>query len=87
MKLDTIDLKILKVLQENSKITNIELSKKIGLSAAPTLEEYKSWKNKGFISSYHAKVNKSKVGLGFMALVQVSMLRQSSAAVKNFWTK
>ena len=37
MKLDIIDLKILKALQENSKITNIELSKVIGLSAAPTL--------------------------------------------------
>ena len=37
MKLDIIDLKILKALQENSKISNIELSKVIGLSAAPTL--------------------------------------------------
>ena len=37
MKLDVIDLKILEALQKNSKITNIELSKIIGLSAAPTL--------------------------------------------------
>ena len=37
-KLDKIDLKILKILQENSKITNLDLSKKIGLSPAPTLE-------------------------------------------------
>ena len=37
MKLDVIDLKILEALQKNSKITNIELSKVIGLSAAPTL--------------------------------------------------
>ena len=34
-KLDKIDLKILKILQENSKITNLDLSKKIGLSPAP----------------------------------------------------
>ena len=87
MKLDTIDLKILKVLQENSKITNIELSKKIGLSAATSLGRVQKLEKQGFISSYHAKVNKSKVGLGFMALVQVSMLRQSSAAVKNFLDK
>ena len=37
MKLDIIDLKILRALQANSKITNIELSKVVGLSAAPTL--------------------------------------------------
>ena len=84
MKLDVIDLKILKVLQENSKITNIELSKKIGLSAAPTLGRVQKLEKQGFISSYHAKVDTSKVGLGFMALVQVSMLRQSSGSVKNF---
>ena len=87
MKLDTIDLKILKVLQQNSKITNIELSKKIGLSAAPTLGRVQKLEKQGFISSYHAKVNKSKVGHGFMALVQVSMLRQSSGAVQNFLDK
>lgn len=42
-KLDKIDLKILKLLQENSKITNLDLSRKIGLSPAPTLERVKSW--------------------------------------------
>lgn len=42
-KLDKIDLKILKLLQENSKITNLDLSRKIGLSPAPTLERVKNW--------------------------------------------
>ena len=42
MKLDIIDLKILKALQKNSKITNIELSKVVGLSAAPTLGDHTS---------------------------------------------
>lgn len=40
-KLDKTDLKILHILQENSKITNLDLSKKIGLSPAPTLERVK----------------------------------------------
>ena len=87
MKLDIIDLKILRVLQENSKITNIELSKQIGLSAAPTLGRVQKLEKHALISSYHAKVNTSKLGLGFMALVQVSMQRQNSSAVKNFLTK
>ena len=87
MKLDVIDLKILKLLQENSKITNIELSKQIGLSAAPTLGRVQKLEKHGFISSYHAKVNTSKIGLEFMALVQVSLVRQNSSSVNNFITK
>ena len=87
MKLDIIDLKILRVLQENSKITNIELSKQIGLSAAPTLGRVQKLEKQDLISSYHARVNTSKLGLGFMALVQVSMQRQNSNAVKNFLSK
>lgn len=84
MKLDIIDLKILKALQENSKITNIELSKVVGLSAAPTLGRVQKLEKLGIISSYHAKVNDAKLGLGFMALVQLSLIRQKSTAGLNF---
>tara|TARA_B100001057_G_C22701413_1_gene891891 strand:- start:631 stop:1119 length:489 start_codon:yes stop_codon:yes gene_type:complete len=84
MKLDIIDLKILNALQENSKITNIELSKVVGLSAAPTLGRVQKLEKLGIISSYHARVDKSKLGLGFMALVQLSLIRQKSTAAVNF---
>jgi Lrp/AsnC family transcriptional regulator, leucine-responsive regulatory protein len=84
MKLDTIDLKILKALQENSKITNIELSKMVGLSAAPTLGRVQKLEKTGFISSYHAKVDDAKLGLGFSAIIQLSLIRQKSTAVVNF---
>ena len=84
MKLDIIDLKILRALQANSKITNIELSKVVGLSAAPTLGRVQKLEKLGIISSYHAKVNNGKLGLGFMALVQLSLIRQKNTAVVNF---
>ena len=80
MKLDIIDLKILRALQENSKITNIELSKVVGLSAAPTLGRVQKLEKLGIISSYHAKINEGKLGLGFTALVQLSLIRQKSTA-------
>ena len=63
MKLDVIDLKILEALQKNSKITNIELSKVIGLSAAPTLGRVQKLEKSQVISSYHASVNHTKLGL------------------------
>lgn len=84
MKIDLIDLKILKELQINSKITNIELSKKIGLSAAPTLGRVQKLEKSGLIESYHAKINMTHLGLGFTALIQVSLTRQIGNAIENF---
>ncbi len=84
MKIDTIDLHILKELQTNSKITNLELSKKIGLSPAPTLGRVQKLERTKLIQSYHAKVNKDILGLGFTALIQVSLTRQVDNAIEKF---
>lgn len=84
MKLDEIDLKILKILQENAKITNLQLSKDISLSPAPTLERVKKLEANGFIESYHALVNESKLHLGLCAFMQISLIRQRDNAINNF---
>ena len=73
MKIDTIDKKILKTLQKNAKITNARLSKEIGLSPAPTLERVRKLETRGIISGYHAKLDKSKIGLGVSTYVMVSL--------------
>ena len=84
MKLDLIDLKILKSLQNNSKITNIELSKVIGLSAAPTLGRVQKLEKAGVLKSYHAFINNTKLGLGFTALIHLSLVKQKTGAVASF---
>lgn len=84
MKIDELDLKILKRLQENGKITNLQLSKDIGLSPAPTLERVKKLENNGFINSYHALVEESKLELGLAAYMQISLIRQRDNAINNF---
>jgi len=84
MKLDELDLKILKRLQENGKVTNLQLSKDIGLSPAPTLERVKKLENNGFIRSYHALVEESKLELGLAAYMQISLIRQRDNAINNF---
>ncbi len=84
MKLDELDLSILKRLQENGKITNLQLSKDIGLSPAPTLERVKKLENNEFIQSYHALVNESKLNLGIAAFMQISLIRQRDNAINNF---
>jgi DNA-binding Lrp family transcriptional regulator len=86
-KLDKIDLKILKLLQENSKITNLDLSKRIGLSPAPTLERVKKLETSGIIKSYHAKVDASAIGLNVRTFVLVSLAWQKENALENFINK
>ncbi len=87
MKLDKTDLNILKELQINSKITNIELSKRIGLSAAPTLGRVQKLEKAGLIKSYHAKINAKKLGLGLTALINVSLIKQIGSTVERFKEK
>lgn len=72
-ELDKIDLHILKILQENGRITNLQLSTEIGLSPAPTLERVRKLENSGFIQSYHALVNEEKVGLGIKTFIQIQL--------------
>ena len=86
-KLDKIDLKILRILQENSKITNLDLSKKIGLSPAPTLERVKKLESASIIKSYHALVNAQTIGLSVKTLVLVSLAWQKENALENFIAK
>ncbi|MEM9888272.1 MAG: Lrp/AsnC family transcriptional regulator [Bacteroidota bacterium] len=86
-KLDHIDKKILKILQENSKITNLDLSKQIGLSPAPTLERVKKLETNEVIKSYHAKVNPQAIGLSVKTFVLVSLAWQKENALKHFLNK
>ena len=86
-KLDKIDLAILQILQENSKITNLDLSKKIGLSPAPTLERVKKLEQSGIVQSYHALVAPQSIGLNVKTFVLVSLAWQKENALNNFMDK
>lgn len=87
MKIDNIDRKILRMLQENSKITNSHLSKQIGLSPAPTLERVRKLEKKGIISGYHAQLNLSKIGLGVSTFVLVSLKEHNKKNINIFLDK
>ncbi|MCB0652683.1 MAG: Lrp/AsnC family transcriptional regulator [Saprospiraceae bacterium] len=86
-KLDETDLRILKILQESSKITNLDLSKKIGLSPAPTLERVRKLEQSGVIDSYHAVVSPNSIGLSVMTFVLVSLAWQKENALNHFLEK
>jgi len=73
LELDKTDLQILKTLQENGRITNLQLSSQIGLSPAPTLERVRKLENAGYIKSYHALVDEELLGLGIKTFIQIQL--------------
>ena len=84
IKLDQIDRKVLDILQSNAKITNAQLSKEIGLSPAPTLERVKKLETSGIIQSYHAHLDREKVGLGVTTFVMVALVGHKKQVTDSF---
>jgi len=83
-KIDDIDKKILEILQSRAKITNAKLSEEIGLSPAPTLERVKKLEQMGIITSYHAKLNTEKIGLGVTTFVLATLSGHNRANIEGF---
>ena len=84
MELDTIDLRILSILQENGSISNLDLAHKISLSASPTLARVKRLESNGIISRYVALANPHLLGLKVNVFVKVSLEKQESQALAQF---
>ncbi len=83
-KLDAIDFKILKLLQQDGRITNLELSNRIGLSPAPTLERVKKLERAKIIEGYHARLNRLRLKLGVSVFIQVTLSRQVENVINKF---
>ena len=86
-KIDGTDLKILKKLQEDGRITNLQLSQEVGLSPAPTLERVRKLEKAGIIESYHAIVNPQTIGLNVKTFVLFSLAWQKENALAHFMDK
>ena len=84
LKLDSIDLKILKILQDDGRISNLELSQQIGLSPAPTLERVKKLEKAGIIKGYQAVLDLYRLGLGTETFMQISLAYNKQNAIDNF---
>ncbi|MCM1313451.1 MAG: Lrp/AsnC family transcriptional regulator [Bacteroides sp.] len=72
-ELDETDIRILRILQENCRLTTKELALKIHLSTTPTFERQKRLERMGFISKYIAVLDAGRLDRGFMVFCNVSM--------------
>jgi len=82
-ELDRYDIALLHELQRDARLTNTELSARIGLSAAPTWRRVKWLEEQGFITGYRAEIDRRKIGLGVLAFVRVDADRNTAAATRQ----
>lgn len=73
LRLDAIDKKILEILQEEGRITNNELARRVGLTTTPTLERVRRLEREGIIEGYQARINKKAVDKGLTVFVTVTL--------------
>ncbi len=82
--LDRIDKVILSTLQSDGRISNVELAKRVNLSASPCLDRVKRLENEGYIERYGAFLNAAKLNYGMTAFVQVTLSSTTSETFKLF---
>lgn len=83
-KLDEIDRKILAELQADGRMTNVELARRVGISAPPCLRRVRTLEEAGFIKGYHASVNSAELGFDVHVFVMVGLKRQFEADLVEF---
>ncbi len=83
-KLDKIDLSILKDLQADGRLTNVELARRAGISAPPCLRRVKNLEDQGVVLSYHANLNASALGFSVAIFAEVALSSQNDADLRTF---
>jgi DNA-binding Lrp family transcriptional regulator len=83
-RLDTIDRKILSELQENGRITNVELARRVGISAPPCLRRVRALEEAGFIKGYRALLDEKLLGFEVTVFAMVHLSSQAEADLAAF---
>ncbi len=84
VKLDRIDLKIMRHLQEDGRMTNADLAKKAGLSAPPCLRRTRSLEEAGYIKGYHAEIAAERMGYGTTVYALVTLNNHGESDLAAF---
>jgi Lrp/AsnC family leucine-responsive transcriptional regulator len=82
--LDRIDRNILSELQSDGRLSNIELSKRVGLSPTPCLERVKRLEKENYIMGYKAILNPEKLGSALLVLVEITLTKTSPDVFDDF---
>ena len=83
-RLDEIDRKILAELQDDGRMTNVELARRVGISAPPCLRRVRTLEEAGYIRGYHADVNPRELGFEVQVFAMVGLHSQAEADLSAF---
>ena len=83
-RLDEIDRKILAELQADGRMTNVELARRVGISAPPCLRRVRTLEEAGFIRGYHADVDPRELGFEVQVFAHVGLVSQAEADLSAF---
>jgi DNA-binding Lrp family transcriptional regulator len=83
-RLDAIDRKILKELQDNGRITNVELARRVGISAPPCLRRVRALEEAGYVRGYRALLDEKKLGYEITVFAMVHLASQAEPDLKAF---
>lgn len=86
-RLDPIDRKILSELQADGRMTNVELAKRVGISAPPCLRRVRTLEEAGLIRGYHADVDARELGFEVQVFVMVGLDSQAESELSAFEDK
>lgn len=86
-RLDPIDRKILAELQADGRMTNVELAKRVGISAPPCLRRVRTLEEQGFITGYHAEVDSRELGFEVQVFAMVGLASQAEVDLSAFEQK
>jgi Lrp/AsnC family leucine-responsive transcriptional regulator len=84
VQLDRYDIALLRVLQENGRISNQDLADRISLTPSPCLRRLHALEESGLITGYHATLDAKKLGLSLTALILISMDQHTPERLNNF---
>ena len=85
-RLDAIDLKILTELQNDGRITNVELARRVGISAPPCLRRVRALEEAGYIKGYRGLLDEKRLGYELVAFAMVHLSSQAEADLNAFET-
>jgi DNA-binding Lrp family transcriptional regulator len=83
-KFDPIDIQILRELQEDGRMTNVDLAQRVGLTAPPCLRRVRALEEAGVIHSYHAELDAGQLGFGITVFAMVSLRSQAESDLEAF---
>ena len=83
-RLDAIDWKILKELQDEGRITNVELARRVGISAPPCLRRVRALEEAGFIRGYRALLDERLLGYEVTVFAMVHLSSQTESDLRAF---